>query len=231
VPLRELVDGQLLERSKDAAGDSCLSHKRKLLSCFVKAGPSTLTPFLRSDAQGAVLAETMLDPTTELTISEIARRAGVLPAVAHREVSRLVDADVLRDRRQGNNRLIRANTEHPLWQPMSQIVVETYGPAPLLRDLLAKLPGIREAYIYGSWASRRVGQPGGPPRDIDVLVVGDPPRTDLLDVADAAQQKLHTEVNIRTVTPEEWATKDQPFLLTVASRPLITLIDPKAASD
>jgi DNA-binding transcriptional ArsR family regulator len=190
-----------------------------------------LTPFLRSDAQGAVLAETMLDPSTELTISEIARRAGVLPAVAHREVSRLVDADVLRDRRQGNNRLIRANTEHPLWQPMSQIVVETYGPAPLLRDLLAKLPGIREAYIYGSWASRRVGQPGSPARDIDVLVIGDPSRTDLLDVADAAQQQLHTEVNIRTVTPEEWATKDQPFLTTVASRPLIALVDPKAASD
>ena len=190
-----------------------------------------LTPFLRSDAQGAVLAETMLDPTTELTISEIARRAGVLPAVAHREVSRLVDADVLRDRRQGNNRLIRANTEHPLWQPMSQIVVETYGPAPLLRDLLAEVPGIREAYIYGSWASRRVGQPGSPPRDIDVLVVGDPSRTDLLDVADAAQQRLHTEVNIRTVRPEEWATRDQPFLMTVASRPLITLVDPKADSD
>jgi len=190
-----------------------------------------LTPFLRSDAQGAVLAETMLDPTTELTVSEIARRAGVLPAVAHREVSRLVDADVLRDRRQGNNRLIRANTEHPLWQPMSQIVVETYGPAPLLRDLLAEVPGIREAYIYGSWASRRVGQPGSPPRDIDVIVVGDPSRTDLLDVADAAQQQLHTEVNIRTVTPKEWATKDQPFLMTVASRPLITLVDPKAASD
>jgi hypothetical protein len=37
-----------------------------------------LTPFLRSDAQGAVLAEVLLDPTIELTISEIARRAGVL---------------------------------------------------------------------------------------------------------------------------------------------------------
>ena len=82
-----------------------------------------------------------------------------------------------------------------------------------------------------SWASRRVGQPGSPPRDIDVIVVGDPSRTDLLDVADAAQQQLHTEVNIRTVTPKEWATKDQPFLMTVASRPLITLVDPKAASD
>lgn len=190
-----------------------------------------LTPFLRSDAQGAVLAETLLDPATELTISEIARRAGVLPAVAHREVSRLVDADVLRDRREGNNRLVRANTEHPLWAPMSQIVAETYGPAPVLRDLLAELPGVREAFIYGSWASRRAGQPGPPPRDIDVLVVGAPSRVDLLDVADAAAQKLHIEVNIHTTTPEAWAAKDDPFLVTVASRPLTALVGPGTAGE
>ena len=75
------------------------------------------------------------------------------------------------------------------------------------------------------------GQPGPPPRDIDVLVVGDPSRTDLLDVADAAQQQLHTEVSIRTITSEEWSGKDHPFLVTVASRPLITLVSPVAAGD
>jgi len=190
-----------------------------------------LTPFLRSDAQGAVLAETLLDPTRELTISEIGRRAGVLPAVAHREVTRLVDADVLRDRREGNNRLVRANTEHPLWPLMSQIVTETYGPVPVLRNLFAGVPGIAEAYLYGSWAARRAGQPGPPPRDIDVVVIGDPSRTGLLAVADAAQRQLHTEVNIHATTPEAWAAKDDPFLVTVASRPLVALTSPGAAGE
>lgn len=74
---------------------------------------------------------------------------------AYREVSRLIGADVLRDRREGNNRLVGANTEDPLWPFMSQIVA--YGPAPLLRTLLAELPGIRAAYSYGSWAGRRAG--------------------------------------------------------------------------
>jgi hypothetical protein len=49
--------------------------------------------------------------------------------------------------------------------------------------------------------------------------------------ADAAQQQLHTEVSIRTITPEEWAAKDQPFLVTVASRPLIALVGRGTASD
>ncbi|OLT55094.1 hypothetical protein BJF88_07490 [Cellulosimicrobium sp. CUA-896] len=189
----------------------------------MKTGPSLLTPFVRSDAQGAVLAETLLDPSTELSISEIARRADVLPAVAHREVTRLVEADVLRDRRQGNNRLVRPNTEHPLWSLMSQLVAETYGPVPVLRHLLGGIDGVAGSFIYGSWAARRSGQPGPPPRDIDVLVVGTPSRTDLLDVADAAREKLHLDVNIHATTPTAWAAKDDPFLVTVASRPLIEL--------
>ncbi len=199
-----------------------------LLSCFVKTGPSALTPFLRSDAQGAVLAETMLDPTVELSISEIARRTGLLPAIAHREVTRLIKADVLRDRREGNNRLVRANTDHPLWSVMSQIVTETYGPVPVLRDLLNGVVGVREAFVYGSWAARRAGRPGPPPRDLDVMVVGNPSRTDLLDVAEAARERLHIEVNIHTTTPATWAAKDDPFLATVASRPLIVLISQEA---
>lgn len=197
----------------------------------MKTGPSALTPFLRSDAQGAVLAETMLDPTTELSISEIARRADILPAVAHREVTRLIDTDVLRDRREGNNRLVRANTDHPLWSPMSQIVTETYGPIPVLRDALADVRSVQEAYIYGSWAARRTGQAGPPPRDIDVLIVGHPSRMDLLDVADTARERLHTEVNIQTTTPEAWAAERDPFLTTVASRPLIPLISSKDSPD
>jgi len=197
----------------------------------VKVGPSALTPFVRSDAQGAVLAETMLDPTAELSISEIARRTGLLPAVAHRELVRLIESDVLRDRRDGNNRLVRANTDHPLWSLMSQIVVETYGPVPVLRALLDGVPGVREAYIYGSWAARRAGQPGPPPRDLDVLVVGNPSRTELLDVADAARGRLHGEVNIHLATEAAWTAKRDPFLATVASRPLVTLIDEAAACE
>jgi DNA-binding transcriptional ArsR family regulator len=191
----------------------------------VKTGPSALTPFLRSDAQGAVLAEAMLNPGSELSISEIARRAGVLPAVAHREVTRLIKADVLRDRRDGQNRLVRANTEHPLWPLMSQIVIETYGPVPILRGLIGAVEHVDQAYIYGSWAARRAGQAGPPPRDIDVLVIGKPSRVDLLDVTDAAQKRLRIDVNIHTITPDTWAAKADPFLSTIASRPLIPLIE------
>lgn len=169
----------------------------------------------------------MLDPSVELSFATVARRAGVLPAVAHRELTRLVEASVLRDRRDGNNRLVRANTEHPLWSLMSQLVTETYGPVPVLRALLADVPGITDSYLYGSWAARRAGKPGPPPRDLDVLVVGNISRTDLLDISEAASAKLHIETNVHRTSREAWATLTDPFLATVASRPIVQLTGAK----
>lgn len=172
----------------------------------------------------------MLHPDAEISISEIARRAGVLQPVAQREVTRLLEGGVLLDRREGRSRLVRPNTSHPLWSLMSQLVMETYGPVPVLRALVADREDISEAYIYGSWAARRSGDLGPPPRDLDVLVVGTPPRVELLDIAEDAAARLRIEVNVHTTTPEAWAAKADPFLQTVASRPLVPLMAPRHQS-
>jgi len=187
--------------------------------------PSALTPFVRSDAVGAILAEVFADPARELTIAEVARRTQLLPAVAHRELSRLVAGGVLVDRREGNNRLVKVNPDHPLYGPMSQIIAMTYGPEPVLRGLLQVTPGVEEAFIYGSWAARRAGEPGPPARDIDVLVVGDLNLDDLLQTQQTAREQLGIDVSIHRVTAGAWANPDgNSFLATVVSRPLIRII-------
>ena len=60
--------------------------------------------------------------------------------------------------------------------PLRQLLVVTYGPARLLEQALAGVPEIEAAYVYGSWAARFHGEPGKAPGDVDVLIVGQPPR-------------------------------------------------------
>jgi hypothetical protein len=183
-----------------------------------------LTPFVRSDAVGAILAETFLHPDREVSISEIARRAGVLPAVAHREVGRLIESGVLTDRRDGNNRLVKVNQRHPLYTPMNEIVQATYGPVPVLRELLADVPGLQEAFVYGSWAARRSGEGGPFPGDIDVMVVGDIEVDRLVEVEVSARERLGVVVNVHRTSARAWDHRQgNPFLETVASRPMIPL--------
>jgi predicted nucleotidyltransferase len=183
-----------------------------------------LTPFVRSDTVGAILAEVFLRPDREFTIAELARRTGALPATAHKEISRLVRAGVLVDRREGNNRLVRVDPSHPLHAPMSEIIAATYGPAPVLRDLLLDAPGVLEAFVYGSWAERRSGRPGAFPGDVDVMVIGDLPVDALLEIQEQARQRLGLDVNVYRATADEWgARQGNPFLAEVASRPIAPL--------
>lgn len=186
----------------------------------MKTRPSTLAPFLRSDAQGDVLALLLLSPDREFSIADVQRRTGTAGAVAHREVTRLVDAGVLLDRTVGRSRLVRANPSYPLLAPLTDLVAATYGPVPVLAGLLRAVGGVREAYLYGSWAARRAGEPGAMPRDIDVLVVGTTPRGVLSGVANAAEEQLRREVNVVRVSGSEWDESSTPFVRTVRSKPL-----------
>jgi len=166
-----------------------------------------------------------LHPDQELTLAEITRRTGLAQAVVHKEVSRLVGGGVCADRRDGKNRLVRVNASHPLYAPMAQIIAATYGPVPMLRDLLGTVGGVEEAFIYGSWAARRFGEAGLPPGDVDVMVVGDLLVDDLIEVQEAARDRLGVDVNIHRTTSAAWQARSRdPFLAQVGSRPMVVLV-------
>jgi Winged helix-turn-helix DNA-binding len=182
-----------------------------------------LSPLLRSDAQGDLLALLILQPDREYTLTEIARRVGVSLATVHAEVGRLIAAGLLLERRVGQARLIRAQTEHVLFRPLLELLELTYGPAVVLPDVLAGVPDVREAFIYGSWAARRLGEPGPAPRDIDVVVIGGATQAALGVAGDEATRRLHREVNITRVTPAVWDLGEDLFVRTLTSRPLVPI--------
>lgn len=183
----------------------------------------TIAPLLRSDLQGNILAELLLNPQIEKTLSELVIAVGSSKPTVHREVSRLVDAGFLLERRSGRNRYVRAHVGHPLYEPVRQIVEYAYGPRVVIQRLLSEIEGIEEAHIYGSWAARMNGDSGADPADIDVIVVGRPERAELYDAAATAQSELHREVNIRSLSRSRWEAAEDPFLSAVRSRPLVTL--------
>jgi predicted nucleotidyltransferase len=175
---------------------------------------------------GELLAWLFLHPEKEFTGAELAKRIGTSPASTSREADRLVGAGLVRERRLGNLRLLRAETDSIVAKPLQDLLSVTYGPLPILALELGKLANVTEAYIYGSWAARYGGEPGPIPRDVDVLVVGDADEDELYDAARAAESVLAREVNIRRVSAEAWAAEpgSDPFLQTIRARPLVALI-------
>ncbi|WP_454850781.1 nucleotidyltransferase domain-containing protein [Promicromonospora soli] len=187
--------------------------------------PPPLLPILRSRLQGTILARTHLDPDREFSLGELARLAqGSTTATSH-EVDRLVSAGLLDDRRVGNLRLIKRGRPTAITRPLTELLTVAFGPVQVLSRLLSDVEGIEQAYVYGSWAARYVGQVGPPPHDIDVLVIGNPDMDELDSAAERARQQLGNEVNIRRVRHATWqnTTSTDPFITTVRSRPMVEI--------
>ncbi|MDR3068687.1 MAG: hypothetical protein LBU50_04205, partial [Cellulomonas sp.] len=117
----------------------------------------------------------------------------------------------------------RAETDSLVYRPLADLLAVTYGPLPVLTAALAPVAGIEQAFIYGSWAARYSGQPGPPPGDVDVLVIGSADADELDDRAQQTRQTLRRDVSIRQLRPSTWEAGDDPFVATVRSRPLVEL--------
>jgi hypothetical protein len=191
----------------------------------MKVSASTLLPVLRSDVVGGILAKLFLTPEQHVTLSDLAKAVGSSLPTTVREVDRMVAAGLLSEERVGRARRVWPNVESPLFRPLAELIVLTYGPKPVLEAALARIDGVERAYIYGSWAARYLGEAGVPPNDVDVLVVGQPDVDELFAIAEEARGKLHREVNIRSVRAAAWSNHDSKdaFLLHVRSRPLVEL--------
>ncbi|GAA2877728.1 ArsR family transcriptional regulator [Actinoplanes cyaneus] len=187
---------------------------------------SQLLPLLRSPFLGELLAWLYLHPETDYSVTELAEILRVSTSTVSREAGHLAKVGLLIETRRGNLRLLRAATDHRLARPLTELLALTYGPAAVLGDVLRSLDGVEEAYIYGSWAARYAGEPGPPPRDVDVLVVGDVDEDDLADRARVAERRLGREVNAHRVSVDAWRSSgEDPFLGSVRSRPLYTIGD------
>ncbi len=185
---------------------------------------SQLLPLLRTPLLGELLAWLYLHPDESYSATDLAKRLAVSQSTVSREADRLAEADLIFQERRGNLRLIQAKTTTTLARPLTEILTLTYGPVAVLGDLLAPIPGVDEAYVYGSWAARYAGEPGAVPRDVDVLVVGNADEDELFDAAREAQRRLGREVNVHRVSGRQWRShRDDPFLASVRSRPLVPI--------
>lgn len=191
----------------------------------MRTGAPALLPLLRSRVQGDLLAQLYLHPDREYSLTEIAHAIGASVKAVHVEASRLVSAGLVHDSRRGNVRLLRAALDTPLARPLTDLLAVTYGPLPVLTDLLSGVRGVQRAFIYGSWAARYQGEPGPVPADVDVLVVGTADRDELHDLAEVAERQLARPVSIHCVSTESWSNPDpsDTFMASVHQRPHVEL--------
>lgn len=191
-----------------------------------------MLPIFRSEAQFRILGELFTSPGAELTIGELAERIDVPHPSVSREVSRLTSAGLLRTRPQGNRTLVSADRDATVADDLASLLMKVYGPVATIRSALGRLSGVREAYIFGSFAQRWQGSPGPVPNDVDVLVIGDVGVDAVWTAAADASRQLGIEVNPVIRTRQEWEGERTGFAEAVKQGPKIRIVSerPDAAA-
>lgn len=181
-------------------------------------------PIFRSPEQGRVLAEIFVYAEAPLSLSELAEKAGVSSGGIHKEVSRLEAAGLTSSERVGRTRLVAANTESPFYEDLRRLLTKAFGPTVLLRAALSTVAGIEHAFIFGSWAASEYLIINRPPRDIDVMVLGDPIVEDVYAAVAEVEARIGRPVNVSVFTAAEWDSDTSGFAQQVRSGPQIELL-------
>jgi predicted nucleotidyltransferase len=185
-----------------------------------------LLPVFRSRLVGDLLSLLFPDPAKKWTADDLARRTGSPYATVTKELRRLTAAGLLRTETLGRTKLVWADEDNPYFRPLSELVLQSFGPPLVIAEEFEKVEGIADLYIYGSWAARAAGDPGRTPHDVDVLVLGTPDRNDVHDAADRAERRLGREVNTTIRTPQQWNEAKDAFSRNVKSKPMLHVPGP-----
>jgi predicted nucleotidyltransferase len=181
-------------------------------------------PLFRSEGQARLLTRLFLSfGRPDAPLAEIARELGLDPGGVAREADRLERAGLIRSSRIGRQRHLRANTDSPYYQPLRDLLARAYGPPALIGRALAQVDGVAKALIYGSWAAGYQNQPGPPPNDLDVLVVGKPQRRALARTTRELSEELGLEVDPHVVSLADYEEGSTGFLRTIKQGPLVEL--------
>jgi predicted nucleotidyltransferase len=155
---------------------------------------------VKSKIRQRLLLLFMYNPGREYYINEAARLVKTSAGTAQRELEKLAGIGVLKKEKRANLAYFQADEKNPLYRDIKNIVAQTIGIEPLLKDALSKNAGIKFAFLFGSYAK------GGlkPDSDIDLYVIGDIKDDWLYRAMKNVEEKIKREINYHLAAPAEF---------------------------
>jgi predicted nucleotidyltransferase len=179
--------------------------------------------FKLSKNEALLLRLFFTNPGTEFYIQEIGRILGKKPGVFQRTLYNLEEQGILASQYKANARYFRVNEGHPLFEEIKSIIAKTVGLIGSLKEILRNAGSIDFAFIYGSFAKGSEN----PLSDIDLMIIGSPDESVLLQRLSELEHSLKREINYRIYSSIDCVRdiqRAEPFLLNILANRKIFLI-------
>lgn len=163
-----------------------------------------------------VLRLLFADAGRELHLRDLTRQSGLGLGTVQGELAKLSSSDLVTSRRDGNRRYYRANSSHPLFPDLQQLVLKTSGLRDVLAEALRGVKGVDVAFVFGSLASG----PGKAASDVDLFVIGDAGLRALAPALRKATGAVGREINPVSMTAAEFRKRrvKDPFVRDVLGK-------------
>ncbi len=158
---------------------------------------------LKSQVQNKALGYFFLNETKDIYINELARLIDSDPKNLYRALLRLESEGILQSEFKGKQRYFRAHPGSPVYTAYRDIYMQSVGFEHQLRMGLSKIKGLKEAYIFGSYGTKRFTAES----DIDLLLIGDHSVFDASKVLYEIQKKIGREINPVQMSEAEFKKK------------------------
>ncbi len=182
----------------------------------------TLSSLLSSRVKSEVFRLLFGPDAHELHVRDIARRAHLNDATVRQELRRLREMGLVSLRRNGNRAYYRAETSHPLYPDIRNIVLKTAGLVDVLREALEPST-VKVAFVFGSIASGNEKATS----DVDLMVIGSTSLRQLSSDLSGVDLRIGREINPHVFSPHEFAErrrKREHFVTSVLNSPKLFII-------
>ncbi len=141
-----------------------------------------------------------INPSKKNYINELARILEVDPGNLSRKLQELENEGILNSEFLGEQRYYFINKKYPLLKEIKKAFELKYGLGDLIAASLKKIKGIKEAYIFGSYAKGELEAES----DIDLLIIGEHAVMESTKVILPVQEKIKREINVVDLTEKEF---------------------------
>jgi len=131
------------------------------------------------------------------------------------ELNRFEKAGMLRSTMKGNKKFFQANTEHPLYKEVHNILLKYVGFDKIIENVVNRLGDVSEVFVIGDYSN------GIDSQIIDLLFIGNIDKNYLVQLIEKAEKLIKRKIRYVSYKPAEkkdidWTTfKPEPLLLWV----------------
>ncbi len=137
-------------------------------------------------------------------LRQLVRAVGAGHGAVQRELKHLTDMGLLVRSTQGNQVLYQANSQSPIFSEIKSLIAKTVGIHDAIRSALAALASeIQIAFVYGSVARQEERANS----DVDLMVLGSAPFSEIVSALAAVQRMLAREINPTVFPVAEFQSK------------------------